>query len=158
MEVSIKKLQEHIGAKGKYAKYISHYTMDSDEDTDYIAICSCYIICIPKDTITINPDIVTLNLVDTINKMVEGATQELTYHSLIENKWIHPKKQLMFVNEEGEKIYVNKSFFTDFLNGAYSETKGFADGITFTGKSFNTPICMWNGDDLVGAFLPIIHR
>ena len=160
MELSIKKLQDHVGANGKYAKHIHMYDIDSDEDTDYLAVLRHYIICMPKESITLNPEINKVGLVEAVYKMAESATQDLTYYATIDLgiKARGSKKQVMFVNEEGEKIYVNKSFFTDFYNGVYSDTKGFADGITFTGSKFNAPVCMWNGDDLAGIFLPIIHR
>lgn len=161
MEFSVKKLQDHVGANGKYAKHIHMYDVDSDEDTDYLAVARHYILCIPKKTITLNPEINNVKLVAAIINMANGATQDLKfYDEVVVDEYLGKKRtQLMFVNEEGEKIYVNPSFFTDFINGAYSkQKKAFADGITFTGSRYNEPVCMWNGEDLVGAFLPIVKR
>ena len=162
MEISIKKLKEFIGVNGKYVK--NHYNLNyldrNNPEEDYVCINQHYILVLDKNAIQYDSKIKEINVMNRLEKEADMA-KDIEYLGL---RYLDEKQKKAVCRfgikgcEESEEVWINKTFFTEFINKAFSPTKGFADGITFTGSDSKHTIFMWNEDEeLVGAFLPIRH-
>ena len=164
MEVSVKKLEKYVGYGGEYIDHCNKFHVDnkSSDDTDYLCVMGYYVIAIPKNKIRFGDALVTcqqLKLEDKIIDAAEDAEYELEYGGL-ESDFNNTKKvACRFKNPKGEDIYVNRTFFTEFMNRAFSATGGFAKGVTFTGSNNRSPVLMWDAEEnLVGMFMPMVKN
>lgn len=156
MEISIKKLKEYVGVNGKYVKNHGNlFNVDRhNPEEDYVIVNGNYVIVVDKNAIQYDS---TIKEVSVMKRMEEDAEQahDVKY---LETKYLENRKitVCIFGTEENE-IWINATFFKEFINKAFNKEKGFAKGITFTGTDKKNPVMMWYDDELAGYFLPIYH-
>ena len=162
MKINTKKLREYLCTDGKYVKNNRKffYLDCSNSEEDYVIVNGHYVLVMGKDELSYNENIKDVHIRNVLEEEASKA-DDIEYLGLKYDKYDNKKAICRFGIKgcsESEEVWINRLFFTEFINRAFSSTNGFANGITFTGSDPNHMIFMWMNDDLVGAFLPIKHK
>lgn len=167
MELSVKKINRAMESfidKENYKYYPSHFGFDYEADKNYVYMLveSYYIIRVPRN---IMPDILNvqkgsirseLHLEDAIVKLTKMDLVDFYFDRFETTK--DGKQLVVFKDNSGNEKRVQARFFKEFYNKLLTKN-GFADNITFSGTtSANQPIIMWENDEAIAEFCPIVVR
>lgn len=161
MNFSTAKLEAFVSTNGRYFKNHSNkFKVDtSADDVDYLIPYCHYILAIPKGLVDIDDTLdEARNTEHWLIEQISQCSETLEYVSMKPLYETSRTKVCVFTNSAGKEIWINSSFFTDFINGMFNRNTGkFADDITFIGSDDESPVVAWHNDDLIGLFLPIIN-
>lgn len=167
MELSVKKINKAMESfidKENYKYHPYHFGFDYEADKDYVYMLveSYYIIRVPRN---IMPDILSVQKGSIRSELhLEDAIVKLTKMDLVDFYFDRfeiakdGKQLVVFKDNSGNEKRVQARFFKEFYNKLLTKN-GFADNITFSGTtSANQPIIMWDNDEAIAEFCPIVVR
>lgn len=170
MELSIKKINKAMEGfidKENYKYAPSKYSFDyiSDKDYVYMVVEMHYIIRVSRKDMPqillaghsmIKTELPAERMITTVVENKDATDFYMT--DCVTDKGL---ELVSFTDNNGHTLWVNKKFFKQFFNHNIVDN-GVPDNITFTAignkECYKSPLVMWENDEAVALFLPVIKK